>query len=103
MTTDPRPRRRWFSYSLRTAFACMTLLAVASAWVAYERRESQRQLQAIANLGDAVTKVEFCGPFDATGLAANAQPMWRQQLRSVLGPRVHTLSLNATGLQDLYP
>ena len=103
MTTPPR--RRWFrfAFSLRTLFVCLTLLALVAAWVAHERRESQRQLQTVADLGYSAMQAEYGGRFDASPLADNAQPMWRQLLRSILGVRVLKFQLNATRLQDLSP
>jgi hypothetical protein len=35
VSTDIKPRRRWFQFKLRTLFVAMTVLRIALGWVAY--------------------------------------------------------------------
>ena len=84
-----RTRRRWFSFafSLRSLFACITVLAVGTAWVA-QRIESRRQLRVAATLKG---RIELTGMFDDGGLSAREQSWWRELLGEAFGPRVRTI------------
>ena len=96
------PRRRWFrlAFSLRTLLAFVALLAIGIALLAQQRRQSHRELQIVAALGNEVEECKCAGLFDSQlplrfgcfGIVEQQQPWWRQRLGDVLGPRVRELS-----------
>ena len=57
MTTTPKPRRRWFQYSLRTLFVLALLACIGMGWVAVEMqrvRKEREAVEAIERLGGMV-------------------------------------------------
>jgi len=51
----PKPKRRWYQFSLRALFGLMTVVAMFCAWFGYQRREGQRAKAAIEELGGRVS------------------------------------------------
>jgi hypothetical protein len=108
-TTAIRPqRRRWFSYSLRSLFVLVTVLAAGLAWVASERRQSQREAQIADELRALGATVEFAGLFDIPKDAKptnspEEQSWWRTALGELLGRRVVSVRDYRGELTDLSP
>ena len=44
MIDTPRPKRRWYQYTLRTLFVLMTVLAVALGWYVHRVRQQKRAM-----------------------------------------------------------
>lgn len=44
---DDKPKRRWFSYSLRTLLVFVTIASVGFGWLGMKMRQAERQRQAI--------------------------------------------------------
>jgi len=54
--TDPKPKRRWFQFSLRTLLLLVTLCAGLCSWVGVKIRQAKRA-------GEAATAIEKLGGF----------------------------------------
>jgi hypothetical protein len=50
----PKPKRRWYQFSLRALFGLTTAVALSCAWFGYQYREGQRAKAAIEELGGRV-------------------------------------------------
>ena len=48
--TNPKPKLRWYQYSLRSLFVLMTLVACACSWYAYEMNEATKRRAAIEEI-----------------------------------------------------
>ena len=48
--TAPKPKLRWFQYSLRTLLVVMTLSAIACSWYAAKKQSEERQQEAVATI-----------------------------------------------------
>jgi hypothetical protein len=91
--TAPKPKRRWFQYSLRTLLVVVTLFAIPCSWLVVMLRQAERQRKAVAairNLGGS------------TGLGSySSPPEW---LRSLVGDdffqTVNSVDLNLTKVTD---
>ncbi|MGA2797346.1 MAG: hypothetical protein ABSE63_07210 [Thermoguttaceae bacterium] len=51
-SASPKPKRRWYQYSLRTLLIFVTLFAVACSWLAVKMQQAKRQRKAV----DAIRK-----------------------------------------------
>jgi len=63
--TAPKPRLRWFQFSLRTLLVFVTLCAIPCSWLAVKMRQAERQraaATAIEKLGGYVVWSEPSGP-----------------------------------------
>jgi len=49
-TETPKPKRRWYQYSLRTLFVVMTMVACFCSWYAYEMNEAAKRRAAIEEI-----------------------------------------------------
>lgn len=58
------------------------------AWVAKERRQSQREQQIAEQLTEAGAAILFGGPYDHPDVSEDEQSWWRRLLKYFLGPRV---------------
>jgi hypothetical protein len=123
-------RRRWLSFSLRSLFVFITLLAIGLgglSWVITERTQSQRELDIAARLRGVDATVEFAGLFDAPrnfnlademeeaamegtlpedfqlNDAAQEQSWWRTSFGNLLGQRVVSVAEYEGRLTDLSP
>jgi hypothetical protein len=98
MAEAPPTRRRWFSYSLRSLLVLIALAAVGLAWVAYERRQSQRELLIAEQLQAGGFEVGIGGLFDPDPSDSSWQPgdepsWWRRTLSSLFGHRIREVNL----------
>jgi hypothetical protein len=77
----PKPKRRWFQFSLRTLMIFVTACAVAGSWLAVKVQRAKRQRESVAAIGKAKGRVrydyEFHDEFDEP-----PGPVW---LRDLLG------------------
>ena len=48
---NPKPKRRWFQFSLKSLGVLVALICVGLAWLAYERSVVQERREAIAGSG----------------------------------------------------
>ena len=71
--TAPKPKLRWFQYSLRTLLVFVTLCAIACSWLAVKMQQAKRQREAAAAIKKLGGMVEWSDP---------SGPAW---LRSLLG------------------
>jgi hypothetical protein len=83
MSNDSTTRRRWFSYNLRSLFVLITIAAIGLGWVAYERRQSQREIQVAEQLKASGAAVMVAGLFDPairwdTAKPAEQPSWWRR-------------------------
>jgi hypothetical protein len=79
--TSPKPKLRWYQFSLRTLFVFVTLCAVACSWLAVKMRQAKEQreaVEAIRKLGGIVIYEHQCrmtiGPSGLPG------PLWLRKL-----------------------
>lgn len=47
---EPKPKRRWYQYSLRSLVVVMVLFCILFAWVGYKVRKARRQRAAVVLL-----------------------------------------------------
>src|SRR5262245_52359457 len=99
------PRRRRFSFGLRSLLVFVTLVAVVVAWIGHERRQSRHELAIVEMLEANGASFTFAGPFDAQWpySSPDGQSWWRRWLNDAVGPRVEMLSLKETDVADLSP
>lgn len=58
-SANPKTKRRWFQFSLRTLGALTTLICVGLAWLAHERNEVQKRRAAIEAIEKLGGRVDF--------------------------------------------
>ncbi len=71
--TAPKPKLRWFQYSLRTLLVFVTLCAIACSWLGVKLRQAKREREAAAAIEKLGGTVDWSAP---------SGPVW---LRSLLG------------------
>ena len=47
MNTTPRPRMKWYQYSLRSLFVLTVLVAIAGSWFAVKKQQKERERAAV--------------------------------------------------------
>ena len=89
-TTDPpanpKPKRRWYQFSLRALLIFVTLCAVACSWFAVKMEQARKRGEAVVEIlamGGSVT-YDYNTP-SSGGSAPKAQPPGPQWLRDFLG------------------
>jgi hypothetical protein len=84
--TDPKPKLRWFQYSLRTLLVLVTLCAFACSWLAVKLKQAKQQREAVEQIVKLGGEVEYDWQFDEKWtFATNAKMPTPQWLRSQLG------------------
>ena len=86
MANPPKPKRRWYQYSLRTLFIITTLFALVCGWYAYEMQKAAKRRAAIAEfekLGGRVWYYDVCDSSDIRG----ETPAWYSWLRKFHGDK----------------
>ncbi len=77
----PKPKRRWYQYTLRTLLAVMLLCALACSWYADRVEQARRQGEAVRLLGEgefAIYDYQFDAVGDMLEDAKPATPQWLQ-------------------------
>ena len=81
----PKPKRRWFQYSLRTLLLFMLLVSIGMSWVAVKMQQARRQKEAV----EAIEKVGGGVIYDYQVTSATYIPATRPRgpawIRSLLG------------------
>ena len=101
-------RHRWyrFAFRLRTLIVLFTLIAVLTAWIANERRQSRTERAISEQLRkEGFGAVDFAGPYDSleTIYSRKRQGWWRDFARQILGERVVEIRMASTNVDDLAP
>ena len=81
----PKPKRRWFQYSLRTLLICVTLFAIACSWFAVKMRQAKRQEAAVGELKKLGCSVKYGVEVSRRGYARINKPNVPQWLLNLLG------------------
>src|SRR5208282_2405442 len=71
--STPKPKLRWFQFSLRTLLVFVTLCAIPCSWLAIVVQQAKRERAAVATIEKLGGRVVWTNPIG---------PVW---LRSVLG------------------
>ena len=101
---DAKPLRGRFSFSLRSLFVGIALLALGPGWwVAHMRNQSDRQLQIVAALDAQIRCVGLVPLFSDRTLSATEQLWWRRLLGNALGSRVDSINFDFKSFDDLSP
>jgi hypothetical protein len=85
-SANPKPKRRWYQYSLRTLMIFVTMFAVMCSWFAVKMQQARRQreaVEAIQRIGGLVEYDYEMAPY--TGTLADCPrrgPLW---LRTLFG------------------
>ena len=84
--TDPKPRRRWHQFSLRTLLIVVLVLSLPSSWLGVKLHEARKQREAVGAILEAGGTVLYEYQFDESGkFVAQAEPPTPAWLRSLLG------------------
>ena len=82
----PKPKRRWFQYSLRSLLILVAVLCIGMNWFSNRMRRAERQRAAVKALGERYGTVLYDFQVDEEGVenpsAQLPQPEW---LRNLLG------------------
>jgi Leucine-rich repeat (LRR) protein len=85
-STIPRPKRRWYQYSLRTLLIIVTLFAVACSWFAVKLQQARRQREAVEAIVKLGGWVAYDYQLDASGnIWQGMEPAGPAWLRKILG------------------
>lgn len=79
----------------------IAIAAIVSAWVAHERRQSQREFQIAEQLDAVGAIVWFAGPYDIVEIPTDEQSWWRSVAGRILGPRVQGIHTQLSNADDL--
>lgn len=78
----PKPKRRWYQYSLRTLLIFVTVVAVFCSWFAVRMQRAKRQREAVEAIAKTATRVRY--DYHAR-LSQGAKPPDPLRLRKLLG------------------
>jgi hypothetical protein len=99
------PSRRWLTYSLRSLFVAIGLMAIALGWLTNEQRQSRHEAEIAERLVAQGMFVQMIGAYDPTPVYPDFTPTgkssWmRRTLSGLCGKRIHRSS-NTCWLDDL--
>jgi internalin A len=84
--TQPKPKRRWDQYSLRTLMIVVTLFAIACSWFAVKMGQARRQREAVEALSKLKGSPIICNlSYDYQQDSPNAKAPGPAWLRNLLG------------------
>jgi hypothetical protein len=66
MTTTPKPRRRWFQFTLRTLLVLMLLVCIGMGWLGVKMQQTRKQRAAINAIVHGGGRVTNWGNFTST-------------------------------------
>ena len=101
MAADPKPRRRWFRFNLRSLLIFTVLVGVLMGWIVRERAQSGRDLEIAEQLRESGVLVRVAGRFDEPAASMDKQAGWRIHLGNILGPRVRLVESHHKHFNDL--
>ncbi len=81
----PKPKLRWFQYSLRSLLLVMLLACLGMSWVAVKRQKARRQKAAVAAILKLGGQVRYDYQLDAAGKPIKASPPAATWWRELLG------------------
>jgi Leucine Rich repeat len=85
-STTPKPRRRWYQYSLRTLMVLMLAIGCGLGWFTARMRQARSQRKTVETIAELNGWVGYDYEFDASNhRIQGAQPSGPAWLRSVLG------------------
>jgi hypothetical protein len=97
-----------YQFTLRSCFVCMTLAALAAAWIASERRESSRHLALAKKLEaegyQVILAKRFCTP-QIGGCRTVEDSWWQEWLGELCGERIveFWITSNQFTMPVIYP
>ena len=91
----PKPRRRWYQFSLRTLLILVTLSAVPLSWLGWKLEQGRRQR-------DTMAWVEKLGG-NVTFEDVKDKSWWRERVDEWFGEKVLRVYLDITQVSDLSP
>ena len=102
---QPKPRPRWYQYTLRTLLIVVTLAGCGFGWLGLKVREARQQQADIAAIEELGGRVAFDDEVDSQGNSVpNAKPPGPVWLRAVLGDNflrsVYSVDIEGQSLSD---
>ena len=102
--TKPKPRRRWWQYSLRTFFVLLTVFCVWLGWTVHRANEQRKVVEWVKEMGGVV---RYYYEFADGHFINDAKPPGPKWLRDFLGANyfqtVTVVDLYDTQVSDLTP
>jgi hypothetical protein len=81
---NPKPKLRWYQFSLRTLLIFVTLFAIPCSWLAEKMQQARRQKEAVESLLKNGGSVRYDYEFNSTGKRINGArqpgPAWMRQV-----------------------
>jgi hypothetical protein len=86
MTTPcPKPKRRWFQFSLRTLLIFVLLVSIGMSWLGVKMELARRQREAVEAIEKAGGRVTYDSQVDAPFFDPLAEPPAPKWVRPILG------------------
>lgn len=85
MTEQPKPKRRWFRFSLKTLMLVVVLLSLPLGWFAMKMVRAERQRQAVEAIEEAGGVVFYEYHYKGGALTVGAKPSGPAWLRQLVG------------------
>ena len=86
MNETPKPKLRWYQYSLRTLFVVMVLCAIACSWFVVRMNRARKQEEAVKAIRDVGGDIHYTFQYNRSGkFMPKAEPWAPGWLRSAIG------------------